>query len=83
MISGQKSRYIMYYIRYDIGYDILVDVVNISYSISGKISYPILLHYRYRYDRCPRKSPKLSTESDDGPSDIEMDAASDDIISGP
>ena len=32
----------------DIVYDILVDIVNISYPISGIISYPISLHYGYR-----------------------------------
>ncbi len=32
---------IVYDIRYDIGYDILVGVINLSYPISGMISYPI------------------------------------------
>jgi hypothetical protein len=34
-------------VGYDIGYDKSVDVVNISYPISGMISYQISLHYRY------------------------------------
>jgi hypothetical protein len=63
-------------IGYDIGYDAWVDVVIISYPISGMISYQISLHYRYRcttgaQESCPTYQPN---ESDDGPSDIEIDA---------
>jgi hypothetical protein len=63
-------------IGYDIGYDILVDVVNISCPISGMISCLISLHYRYRSTAgAPESRPSYQPhESDDGPSDIEMDA---------
>jgi hypothetical protein len=67
---------IVYDIVYDIGCDILVDVVNISYPISGMISNPILLHYRYRCTvGAPESRPSYqSHESYDGPSDVKMDA---------
>jgi hypothetical protein len=54
----------------------VVDVINISYPISRMISCPISLLYRYQCTAgAPESRPSYPPhESDDGPSNIEMDA---------